>query len=128
MPATSSVGVTGNPIVDGVMSGGKWAVGCLTFSFPASASFYGSGYGSGEPGNGFEAFNAAQQAAVRDVLKQYAAVANLTFTEITETATQHARSAFCGIERAGHRLGLLSDHARRGRGRLVQPHATTTAR
>jgi serralysin len=80
--------------MDGVMSGGKWAVSGLTFSFPTSASSYGSGYGSGEPGNGFEAFNAAQQIAVREVLKQYSAVTNLTFTEIAETSTQHADLRF----------------------------------
>jgi serralysin len=101
MPATSSVGVSGNSIVDGVLSGGKWATGSLTFSFPASASLYGSAYGSGEPTNGFEAFNSTQQAAVRDVLKQYSAVANLTFTEITETSSKHADLRFAESNKPG---------------------------
>ncbi len=44
MPATSSVSPTGNIYVDSVLTGTKWAVGTLTFSFPTQASYYGSGY------------------------------------------------------------------------------------
>ena len=90
MPATATVSPTGDPYVDAVISGVKWAVNSFTYSFPTDASYYGSNYGSGEPSNGFEAFNAAQQNAVRAVLAMYSAVANVTFTEITETPTQHA--------------------------------------
>ncbi len=90
MPATSTISPTGNDYVDGVLSGTKWAVTSLTFSFPSSASFYGSGYGSGEPGSNFEALNSVQMNAVRGILADYSAVANITFTEITETSTQHA--------------------------------------
>jgi VCBS repeat-containing protein len=81
---------TGNAYVDGVLSGTKWAVSGFTFSFPTSASYYGSGYGSGEPSTGFEAFNATQQAATIQALAMYSAVANLTFTEMSETASSHA--------------------------------------
>jgi serralysin len=90
MPATSTITPTGDAYVDGVLSGTKWAVTSFTFSFPSSASFYGSGYGSGEPLTNFEALNAVQMNAVRAILADYAAVANVTFQEITETATQHA--------------------------------------
>ncbi len=90
MPATSTVAPTGNAYVDGVLSGTKWAVTTLTYSFPSSASFYGSGYGSGEPTSNFEALNSVQMDATRDALAQYSAVANITFKEITETSTQHA--------------------------------------
>ena len=90
MPATTTITPSGNAYIDGVLSGTKWAVTTLTFSFPSSASFYGSGYGSGEPLTNFEALNSMQMAATRAALAQYAAVANITFTEITETATQHA--------------------------------------
>ena len=90
MPATSTVTPTGNVYVDGVLSGTKWAVNSFTYSFPTSASFYGSDYGSGEPTTGFAPLNAVQMAAVRDILADYAAVANLTFQEVTESATVHA--------------------------------------
>jgi VCBS repeat-containing protein len=89
VPATTSVNLTGNSYVDGVLSGVKWAVTNLTYSFPASASFYGSTYGDGEPGSGFLAFTAIQQTAVQKVLANYSAIANLTFTQVTETASQH---------------------------------------
>jgi serralysin len=94
MPSVSSLGPTGNSYVDGMLSGVKWAVGSFTFSFPASASYYGAGYGYGEPSNGFEAMNAAQQAAARAALANFAAVANITFQEITETSSQHADIRF----------------------------------
>jgi len=90
MPATSTIAPTGNAYVDGVLSGTKWAVTSFTFSFPSSASYYGSGYGSGEPLTNFEALNSVQMDATRAVLAEYSAVANVTFQEITETATQHA--------------------------------------
>lgn len=90
MPATSTITSTGNAYVDGVLSGTKWAVNGFTYSFPSSASFYGSGYGSGEPLSNFEPLNPVQMAAVRAILDDYSAVANITFQEITETATQHA--------------------------------------
>src|SRR4029453_4863809 len=90
MPATSTISPTANAYIDGVLSGTKWAVTSLTFSFPSSTSFYGSGYGSGEPGSNFEALNSVQMDAVRGILADYTAVANITFNEITETSTQHA--------------------------------------
>jgi serralysin len=90
MPATSTISPTGNAYVDGMLSGTKWAVTTFTYSFPSTASLYGSGYGSGEPSSNFEALNTVQMAAARAVLANYAAVANLTFQEITETSTQHA--------------------------------------
>src|SRR5689334_10880628 len=89
MPATTSVQPTGNLYVDGILTGTQWAVSSLTYSFPTDPSMYGPGYGSGEPANNFKAFTAVQQTAVHDVLDNYAAVSNLTFTQVTETSTQH---------------------------------------
>ena len=63
MAATAAVGVTSDPYLNGVLSGVKWGVGTLTFSFPQDASFYGASYGSGENLNNFEAFTASQQRA-----------------------------------------------------------------
>ena len=90
MPTTTSYSPTGTSYIDGILSGVRWSSGSLTYSFPTSSAYYGSGYGSGEPSQGFEAVNDSQQAAVRAVLASYSAVANLTFTEIAETSTQHA--------------------------------------
>ena len=59
MTATSTVTPTGNAYVDGVLSGVKWAVTTLTYSFPSQSSYYGSSYGSGEPGSNFEALMSA---------------------------------------------------------------------
>ena len=56
---------------------------------PDDASFYGSPYGSGEPTNNFQVLNATQQIAARAALQMYSDVANLTFTEVTETASTH---------------------------------------
>ncbi|MEY9558147.1 hypothetical protein [Sinorhizobium fredii] len=44
MPATTTYALTGNAYIDGVLGDWKWAVKDFTFSFPASASFYGNGY------------------------------------------------------------------------------------
>ncbi len=89
MPSTSSVSPTTDLYLNGVLSGIKWATGSLTFSFPTSGSLYGTPYGSGEPTNNFEAFTAVQQNAVRAVLQMFSSVANLTFTEVTETSSVH---------------------------------------
>ncbi len=90
MPSTTKISPTGNAYVDGVLYGTKWAVSSFTYSFPSSASYYGSGYGSGEPLSNFEALNSTQMNAVRAILAEYSAVANVTFKEITETASVHA--------------------------------------
>jgi serralysin len=94
MAATSTIGKTGNLYIDGILSGTRWGVLTLTYSFPASASYYGSPYGSGEPSSGFEAMTPAQQTAIRAVLAQYSAVANVKFTQVTETSSTHGDIRF----------------------------------
>src|SRR4029078_7959756 len=94
MPATATYSPTGDPYIDGVLSGVKWAANSLTFSFPTDPAFYGVSYGSGEPNNNFKVFNFAQITAVRSILQMYASVANVTFTETTETYTQHGNLRF----------------------------------
>src|SRR5438105_376891 len=89
MTSVSTLSPTGNAYVDGVLYGTKWAVSSLTYSFPSSPSFYGSGYANGEPGDAFKAFTAVQQAAVQQVLAMDSAVANVNFTEVTEGASNH---------------------------------------
>jgi serralysin len=101
MPAVASYSLTGNAYIDGLLGDLKWAVNSFTYSFPTDASFYGSGYGSGETADNFGALNTTQQAAVRSSLKMYASVANLSFTEITETTTQHADLRFAKSDLPG---------------------------
>jgi serralysin len=89
MPAVTTYSPTGNPYIDGVLGDVKWASGSLTYSFPASGSFYGSNYGSGENVTKFGALSAVQQNAVRSAFEMVAAVANLSFTQVAESALVH---------------------------------------
>jgi serralysin len=90
MPAITTYSPTGEVYVDGLLFGTKWATDSFTFSFPTDPSSYGSGYGGGEPTNGFQVFNSAQQSATRSILSMYSSTADMAFAEIAETATQHA--------------------------------------
>jgi VCBS repeat-containing protein len=93
--ATATVSATTNPYVNGILSGVKWGPTSLTYSFPQSASYYEYG---GERDTNFKAFTSVQQDAVRKALDNYSAVANITFTEITETSTQHATLRYAGSD------------------------------
>lgn len=90
MPAVTTNTFSGDIHVDGVLDDWKWAVRDFTFSFPANASFYESNYGSNEPWHDFSGLNPAQKTAARTAFEQISSVANVTFTEIAESATQHA--------------------------------------
>ena len=94
MPATATVIASGNQDTDGVLSGIRWASGALTYSFPSSASFYGSNYSPDDEPGTFSALNATQQSAARAILAMYAAVANLTFAPVVESATNHGTIRF----------------------------------
>ena len=94
MPATTTVIASGNQDTDGLLSGIRWASGALTYSFPSSASFYGSSYSPDDEPGTFSALNAAQQSAARAILAMYAAVANLTFAPVVESATNHGTLRF----------------------------------
>jgi hypothetical protein len=89
VPGTTNVSPTGNQDTDGVLIGTRWDTLNLTFSFPTSASFYGTSYG-GEPSSGFKPLNAMQMTAARETFAMISALTNLTFTEVTESATIHA--------------------------------------
>ncbi|WP_134496676.1 M10 family metallopeptidase [Microvirga pakistanensis] len=90
MAATVSVLRTGNQNIDGVLSGSAWSGLNLTYSFPTKAAYYGSDYGSGEPADTFGALNESQTRAAREVFAMIASVSNLSFTEMSETSTDHA--------------------------------------
>ena len=101
MPSTASVSSQGNKYIDGILTGTKWGTANLTYSFPSQASYYGSSYGKSEPSSNFEPFNPAQQAAEKSVLAMYSAVANVSFTEVTETSTQHGDLRFAESDKYG---------------------------
>ncbi|WP_194164628.1 M10 family metallopeptidase [Microvirga thermotolerans] len=90
MTSTAPVEPTGNQEIDALLSGRMWSAPSLTYSFPTQASFYGSGYGQGEPLDGFRPLDARQIGAVQSVLAEMASVANLTFVQVQETAATHA--------------------------------------
>jgi serralysin len=81
---------TGDQTVDGLLHTWKWAEQTLTFSFPTSASQYGSDYSAAnEPAHGFQAMNATQKAAIREILEQVEGFTNMHFREVTETTSTH---------------------------------------
>ncbi len=114
MPAIATYGLTGNAYIDGVLGGYKWATNSITYSFPSSGAYYGASYGAAENSTNFGALSAVQQATARNALKSYASVANLTFTEIGETATQHADLRLAMSDRTGTAWAYLPDTAAEG--------------
>jgi serralysin len=113
---TAFVPLTGNVDTDAVMSGIKWVSSNLTFAFATSPADYGTEYGAAdEPNIGFEPLTAALQSAVRSALAQFAAVSNLTFTELTGAAAKNAviRFGMTGDSPTAHAY-LPADGARAG--------------
>ncbi|MCJ2132282.1 M10 family metallopeptidase [Methylobacterium sp. E-045] len=99
---------SGEDSIDAVLIGSKWTIGTLTYSFPTSGSFYeGSGYEDSKGQHGDPVyhlpFNPQQQEATRYTLDLVAAYTNLTFQEITETATTHADLRFSQTSWRGER-------------------------
>jgi len=73
---------TGNPYVDGLIRGGQWDSGHITYGFTASSGDYLDSYAGGEAKAGFLPFSPFHQQQVRAILEQWSAVANLTFAEV----------------------------------------------
>ncbi|MFL5152855.1 MAG: M10 family metallopeptidase C-terminal domain-containing protein [Microvirga sp.] len=116
MPATATVIASGNQDTDGVLSGIRWASGALTYSFPSSASFYGSNYSPDDEPGTFSALNATQQSAARAILAMYAAVANLTFAPVVESATNHGTLRFAMSSAPGTAWGYYPSNDAKGVG------------
>ncbi|HET8726854.1 MAG TPA: M10 family metallopeptidase C-terminal domain-containing protein, partial [Alphaproteobacteria bacterium] len=108
MPATSSVSLSGNLDIDGLLSGVRWLSPDLTFSFPTALTQY--GYAE----TGFEAMNAAQMAAIRAILQAYASVADLSFTEVAESSTTHGTIRFAEEDNAGTAYAYYPSAAEQG--------------
>ena len=56
---TAAVAATGNPIIDGVLIGTRWAGGSITYADTNAAGDYQAGYNSDQNGNGISAQNEA---------------------------------------------------------------------
>ena len=85
--SATTIGLSGNILIDGLMVGARWAQTSLTYAFPTSFAQYGSAYPS-LYGNGFAPFSEAYQANVRYWLDQISNTTLLTFTVgAPETAT-----------------------------------------
>ena len=67
-------------------SGGQGVSAVVTYSFPKAGAAWISDYYDGEPFDGFQGFNTAQQNAARQALTLWSDVANITFQEIPDTA------------------------------------------
>ncbi|WP_201859828.1 M10 family metallopeptidase C-terminal domain-containing protein [Microvirga soli] len=93
MPAVTTIGSANDVYIDGLLENLKWAVSNFTYSFPRSASLYGTSYGEGETAT-FGILSSIQQATARTALSMFASVANVTFTEIAESTTAHADLRF----------------------------------
>ena len=82
----ASQGGTGNPYIDGVLSGNRWT-GSLTFSFPQLASQYAASYAASEPASNFAPISLQQQNEARAILTgtTVGAVANvLTYDSVKD--------------------------------------------
>lgn len=86
---------TRDSYVNGLLQGVKWGSNSLTYSFPTQAAHYEYG---GEAQNNFHAVNAKQQAAIEKALAQYASVANISFTRVSEGAGSHGDMRFASSD------------------------------
>ena len=80
-------------------SGGVGTPAVVTYSFPQSNQNWADDYGSGEPFDGFKGFSAAQQNAARQALQLWSDVANISFQEVPDTASDvgDIRFGFSGV-------------------------------
>jgi serralysin len=86
----SYIGASGSHNVDSLLVSSKWGGGIgtsvsLTYSFGGADSVYASGYS--EPTNGFASLSAVQKSAAAMALSGWAEVANVSFTEVTDSAS-----------------------------------------
>ena len=86
--STVSVALTGINDVDALLYGSKWSTSSLTFSFPDYYSSWDPGYLFSEPlSSSYSPLYPTDQTATRLALNSWASVANISFTEVTESAT-----------------------------------------
>lgn len=81
---------TGNQTVDGLLSGWRWNVSSLTYSFPLT----GSTYGYGPEKATFAAFNAAQINTATKASKEIESFTKASFKKAVESASVHGDLRF----------------------------------
>jgi serralysin len=99
IPDTNMVGNTGNFVnqdINGLVYGSAWDTTNLTYSFPASAASYGTGYPDQSALNGFQVLSAAQQSVARYAFSLISQYTSLTFTDVPSTSTTHATIRLAG--------------------------------
>ena len=91
---TTTVAPSGLLTTDALLSLAKWGVNgpgagaTVTYSFPTASAVWDSSYDGWEPDwNGYRGFTAAEQTAFKTALASFSAVANITFTQVADTAT-----------------------------------------
>ena len=87
---TSTVAPSGSEYVNALLHLGKWGgpLGSgvsLTFSFPGPGSLFRTGYGEGEPFDGFGRFTTEQQQATRAILADLSRAVQISFIEVADT-------------------------------------------
>ncbi|WP_202618033.1 M10 family metallopeptidase C-terminal domain-containing protein [Aureimonas leprariae] len=103
---SESVPPSGKANIDALLAGTRWTDTDLTYSFPTQGALY-----SYYPKGGFEystvrgpwhaqhvTFTAAQAEAVRSTLDMVASATGLSFTEVAESATNHATLRFSQLK------------------------------
>jgi serralysin len=90
MASTSTVAFSGNPYIDGLLQGTKWAEAALSISFAPSLRFNVLGVLS----VGTDTFNDEQKAAIRTILQSVSSVTQLQFVEVADTSTSQGTLRF----------------------------------
>ena len=81
----AQVELSGVNAIDSLLSGVRWQNGTISYSFPVASSTFVSDYSSDrEPWRGFATTTSAQRAGIRQALAAWAAVANVSFNEVSE--------------------------------------------
>lgn len=90
MASATSVSYTGNPEIDGVLSGVRWSALNLTYSFAAT--------GSASVGNllnvQVQTLDSVQQQAITSILKMAESITGLRFTKVADTKTSQGTLRF----------------------------------
>jgi serralysin len=108
--AYSNVSNTGNVTIDALLGGTKWGGGpgtavAITYSFPSGIAFHDPNYGGSE-WSSWGALTAGQMIQARAALQTWSNVADISFTETSDTSTNVGDIRFAtfigGPEEAAH--------------------------
>lgn len=85
-------GLSSNSNINALLGGTRWGSGngstvALTYSFIATGSQFQSNYTSSQEYRNSQSVSTAQKTAIRTALAAWARVANITFTEVSETTS-----------------------------------------